>query len=72
MDTDLKIEWSFYNQYCSLRCTAMCFVIIDEIFPIKSLKSQSIIKLDVLVLKISTSIVVFCLRKRNYFSLERI
>ena len=36
----------------------MCFVITDEIFPVKYLKSQSITKLDVLVLPNSMSFVV--------------
>ena len=45
----------------------MCFVIIDGIFFINSLTSQSITKLNVLVLRISTSFVVSCHRKENYF-----
>ena len=56
----------------SLRCTPMCFVITDEIFPVKYLKSQSITKLDVLVLPNSMSFVVSCHRKQNDFSLKRI
>ena len=43
----------------------MCFVNTDEIFPIKYLKSQSITKLDVLVLLNSMSFVVSCHRKQN-------
>ena len=50
----------------------MCFVNIDEIFPVKYLKSQSITKLDVLVLPNSMSFVVSCHRKQNDFSLKRI
>ena len=59
----------------------MGFVITDEIFPVKYLKSQSITKLDVfksqsitkldvLVLPNSMSFVVSCHRKQNDFSLK--
>ena len=50
----------------------MCFVIIDEIFPIKYLKSLSDTKLDVLVLGLAWVFVSSCHRKQNYFSLKRI
>ena len=50
----------------------MGFVITDEIFLVKYLKSQSITKLDVLVLQNSMSFVVSCHRKQNDFSLKRI
>ena len=54
-------------------CTPICFVITDEIFPVKYLNSQSSTKLDVLLLPNSMSFVVSCQchRKQNYFSLKR-
>ena len=56
----------------SLRYTPMCVVFTGEIFSVKSLKSYSFTKLDVLALRISTSFVASCHRKQSQFPLKPI